>query len=321
MHRDRGCSLKGPTLLVLAAGMGNRYGGLKQMDRLGMSGEVLLDYSVYDAIVAGFSKVVFVIRQSMEEDFSGLILSRLKAFIDVDVAYQELNSCLPAKNGNAGNDLAGIIAARVKPWGTAHAVLCARQLIREPFAVINADDFYGRKAFKSMSEFLMASTSDSGDDSAIVPYPLRHTLSVSGSVSRGVCRIEDRYLVSVTEHTSIQSEDRRIVSREADGKIHELDPDTPVSMNYWGFKPSVFPLLEEYFSSFLAEKCDDPKAECYLPAAVDHFIAQNLLRIRCLELADGWFGVTYKEDRDLAVKKIEAFIKEGVYPSTLWNRK
>jgi len=294
------------------------------MDGIGASGEVLLDFSVYDAIATGFTKVVFVIRRSMEEDFSGLILSRLKAFIDVDVAYQELDSCLPAKSGNAGNagnDLAGIIAARVKPWGTAHAVLCARQLIREPFAVINADDFYGRKAFKSMSAFLMESTSDSGDDSAIVPYPLRHTLSVSGSVSRGVCRIEDRHLVSVTEHTSIQSEAGRIVSRDADGKVHELDPATPVSMNYWGFKPSVFALLEKNYADFLSRNGNDPKAECYLPAAVDHCIAQKLLRVRCLEPADGWFGVTYKEDRDLAVKKIEAFIKEGVYPSTLWNRK
>jgi len=307
--------VKGPALLVLAAGMGNRYGGLKQMDGIGASGEVLLDYSVYDAIAAGFTKVVFVIRRSMEQDFSSLVMSRLQGHIEVEIAYQEMHTCIPA-----GNDWADCINKRVKPWGTAHAVLCARDFLTEPFAVINADDYYGRQAFQSMSAFFRQAGSMPRDEAAIVPYRLRHTLSAIGAVSRGVCRIDRQHVVSVCEHTSIRSMGEKILSREADGKEQELDPDTLVSMNYWGFMPSVFPLLAEFFNDFIAVHKHDPKAECYLPAAVDYFIAQKKFRVRCLDAADGWFGVTYKEDRALAVQRIEAFIRQGVYPPSLWEK-
>jgi hypothetical protein len=316
MPRDWGeGSVKGPALLVLAAGMGNRYGGLKQMDRMGASGEVLLDYSVYDAIAAGFTKVVFVIRRSMEQDFSGLVMSRLRGHIEVEIAYQDMDTCIPA-----GNDWADCMAKRQKPWGTAHAVLCARDFLTEPFAVINADDFYGRQAFQSISVFFRQAASTPREEAAIVPYRLRQTLSEIGSVSRGVCQVEGLCLASVCEHTSIRSMGEHILSRDADGNEQELDPDTLVSMNYWGFMPSVFPLLTDFFNDFILLHKQDPKAECYLPAAVDHFIAHKKLRVRCLDAADGWFGVTYKEDRALAVQRIEAFIRQGVYPHVLWEK-
>jgi NDP-sugar pyrophosphorylase family protein len=299
-----------PVIVVLAAGMGSRYGGLKQMDRIGKNGEVLLDYSIFDAKRAGFGKAVFIIRRDIEKDFNETVLSRIGGNFPCETAFQEMDKLIPADVFAAAQR-----AGRTKPWGTAHALLCAADNIDAPFTVINADDFYGKEAFETMGNFLSAPEPGEG---AIVPYMLEKTLSPQGTVTRGVCSVRDGYLASVDELTAIAREGDGKIYNTAGGSRQELADTVPVSMNFWGFPPSVFPCLERYFGDFLDSSGALPKSECYLPMAADWFIKNDLLKIRVLEADSPWFGVTYREDREAAVQKIGEFTARGIYPPSLW---
>ena len=306
--------MKGPVLVVLAAGIGSRYGGLKQMDRLGKNGEMLLDYSVYDAVQSGFEKIVFIIRHDIENDFRELVLSRMGSKIKWELAFQDPDSLIPPEVF-AGAQKAG----RTKPWGTAHALICAENNIDAPFAVINADDFYGREAFAVLGAHLGG---PEANQSAIVPYRLEKTLSSQGTVARGVCEIKDGYLHSVDELTAIEQKGDKIINTNPDGSIRELPADCPVSMNFWGFPPSVLPEFKKYFNDFLAVFSagipGNLKAECFIPRAADQFIQKGIVKIKALNCNSDWFGVTYREDREEAVKKLAALTASGVYPQTLW---
>jgi hypothetical protein len=297
--------------VILAAGLGSRYGGVKQIDRVGRGGEVLLDFSVYDARRSGFEKILFVIRRDIERDFREIVLDRVGASMPCEVAFQEQDSLIPREVLEESRR-----AGRTKPWGTAHALLCAADRIDAPFAVINADDFYGPQAFAALGACLASPNLGEG---AIVPYGLSKTLSPQGTVTRGVCEIKDGYLTSVDELTAIAQEGDRIFNTPPSGPKRELPPDTPVSMNFWGFPVSIFPDLRRYFDDFLKTAGSQPKAECYLPMAVDWLIKNNLLRVRVLEADSTWFGVTYKADRDAAVNRIADMAARGVYPPTLWD--
>jgi hypothetical protein len=306
--------MKGPILVVLAAGMGSRYGGLKQMDTIGKNGEVLLDYSVYDALNSGFEKVVFIIRHDIEKDFRELVLARMGSKVKWELAFQDPDSLIPADMYAAAQK-----AGRTKPWGTAHALCCAADKIDAPFTVLNADDFYGHEAFAVMGKHL---SGPNAAEAVIVPYRLEKTLSPKGTVTRGVCVIKDNYLTSVDELTAIEKKDGRIFNTNPDGSIRELAPDTPVSMNFWGFPPAVLPEFKKYFDDFLktfaANMTGHIKSECYIPTAADHFIKNSIIRIKALRADSDWFGVTYKEDREAAIKKIEDLTAAGVYSASLW---
>jgi len=308
--------MKEPILVVLAAGMGSRYGGLKQMDKLGKNGEVLLDYSVYDAVQSGFKKILFIIRNDIENDFCETVLSRMESKIKCELAFQNLDTLIPPEIFSAAQ-----IAGRTKPWGTGHALLCAADKLDAPFTVINADDFYGRDAFAVMGKYLCENEKDAY---SIVPYRLEKTLSAQGTVARGVCKTEDGYLVSVEELTAIQNKDEKIFNTAPDGSVRELSASTPVSMNFWGFSPNILPELKKYFNDFISSFADDPKEqiknECFIPKAVDFFIKNGIIKVKVLEANSDWFGVTYKEDREIAVKKLEELTKKGVYPNGLWGK-
>jgi len=307
--------MKDPILVVLAAGIGSRYGGLKQMDKLGKNGEVLLDYSVYDAIHSGFEKVVFIIRRDIEKDFRESILSRMGSTVRYELAFQEQDSLIPA-DIFVGAQKAG----RVKPWGTTHALLCAADKIDAPFTVINADDFYGKEAFAVIGKHLCG---PAAHEPVIVPYRLDKTLSAQGTVARGVCVIKDDYLVSVEEHTAIERKNGRVINTNPDGSIRELAADSPVSMNFWGFPQTILPEFKKFFDEFLktftADIPGNIKSECYIPHAADQFIKQGIIKIKALWANSDWFGVTYKEDREAAVKKLADLTQAGVYPPTLWQ--
>jgi dTDP-glucose pyrophosphorylase len=290
--------------------MGSRYGGLKQIDRIGADGETLLDYSVYDALQAGFEKVVFIIRRDIENDFAEFVLKRMKHNVPYELAFQELDSLIPAEMLAAAKT-----ASRTKPWGTCHALLCAERFIDAPFTVINADDFYGRAAFDAMASFLRQDSRES----AIVPYRLERTLAPSGTVSRGVCVIESGYLCAVEELKSIEKKDGVIVNTSEDGSRRELPPDAPVSMNFWGFRVDVLAHFHSYFDNFLRQPDNGPKSECYIPLAVDRLIKDGLLRVRSLASESEWFGITYKEDKDAAIRRIAELTSRGVYPDGLWK--
>jgi NDP-sugar pyrophosphorylase family protein len=295
------------TLLVLAAGMGSRYGGIKQIDGFGPNGETIMDYSLFDAIRAGFTKVVFIVREEIKETVKEIFLPRLLGKVEVDFVIQALDTMVPKEFQNP---------ERAKPWGTAHAVLCARHAINEPFAVINADDFYGRKSFQSVANFF---SSDTKGAHAMVGYTLKNVLSENGSVSRG-CGEQDAngYLTSVVERITIVKENGKIISKEKDGDI-ELSPETPTSMNFWGFHPSIFPLIEKFFLEFLKESGKNPKAEFFIPLIGNHIIKQGLGKVKIIGGGDIWFGVTYKEDKEEVAGKIKALIKAGEYPEKLWS--
>jgi NDP-sugar pyrophosphorylase family protein len=303
--------MKGPILVVLAAGMGSRYGGLKQIDKIGDGGEALLDYSVFDALRAGFEKTVFIIRRDIEKDFSEYVLARMKHKAPYELAFQELDSLIPARVLEAAKK-----AGRAKPWGTCHALLCAERHIDAPFAVINADDFYGREAYQTMAGFLKADGESVG---AIVPYRLVQTLSPTGTVTRGVCAIEGGLLRAVEELKSIEKKDGVIFNTDENGEKRQLAPDTPVSMNFWGFPAGVLPRVREYFDAFLETSGGEPKSECYIPLAADWLIKRGFLEIRALAADSEWFGVTYKEDKDTAVKRVRELTEQGVYPKGLWR--
>lgn len=300
-------SNKDITLLVLAAGMGSRYGGIKQIDGFGPSGETIMDYSLYDAIRAGFTKVVFIVRDEILETVKERFEPKLKGKLKVDFVVQALSSFVPEKYQHGG---------RTKPWGTSHAVLCAKDVIKEPFAVINADDFYGRSAFKSLADFFNADTEGAH---AMVGYTLKNVLSEHGSVSRG-CGEQDAkgYLKSVVERTTIVKENGKIIAKEKDGDL-ELSPETPTSMNFWGFQPSIFPLIENMFQEFLKENSDNPKAEFFIPLVGNLMIQQGKGKVKVLGGGDIWFGVTYKEDKEEVTRKIQELVDKGEYPAKLWS--
>lgn len=297
---------KNLTLLVLAAGMGSRYGGIKQIDGFGPSGETIMDYSLYDSIRAGFTKVVFIVRDEIKETVEEIFLPRLKGKIEVEFVVQSLDTMVPKEFLNPG---------RPKPWGTAHAVLCARDVIHEPFAVINADDFYGRSAFESIANFFAGDTQGAH---SMIGYTLKNVLSENGSVSRG-CGEQDSngYLKSVVERTTIVKENGKIISKEKDGDL-ELSPDTPTSMNFWGFHPNIFNLIEKFFYDFLKENGKNLKAEFFIPLIGNQMIKQNLGKVKVIGGGNIWFGVTYKEDKDEVSGKINELVNQGVYPKKLW---
>lgn len=297
-----------PVLLILAAGMGSRYGGLKQVDPVGSAGETILDYSVFDAIKAGFGKVVFIIRRDIELAFVETYINRLQKYIEVEWVFQETDA-LPG----------GYVApeGRSKPWGTGHAMLMARNNIHQPFAVINADDFYGREAYETLSNYFNKSNNES--EYAMVAYRLKNTLSDFGSVSRGICvSNEKNELISVTERTSIKSVEGQISYSDANNSRFPLPDDTLVSMNFWGFKPGFFCHLERHFEAFLKLNADSMTAEFYIPVVVDQLIKNNEAKVRLLKNDGQWFGITYKEDKPEVVEKIAQLTRAGIYPSPLW---
>ena len=297
-----------PTLFILAAGMGSRYGGLKQMDGLGPNGEAILDYSVFDALRAGFGKIVFVIRKDFEEDFRKIVLSKYAGKVQCELCFQSVDK-VPA--GSVYNP------ERTKPWGTNHAVLMGRELIHEPFAVINADDFYGKESFQVLADFLRSVEGKQGEY-CMVGYRVCNTLSENGSVSRGVCTTDaNGHLTDVVERTKIEEKNGTIVFTE-DGVDTPLDPHTPVSMNMWGFTPEYFAYSEQAFKQFLAEKGQELKSEFYIPTLVNQLITEGKATCKVLDTPSKWFGVTYSEDRPQVVMKINQLIAAGEYPAKLF---
>lgn len=297
-----------PTLLVLAAGMGSRYGKLKQLDPVGPSGEVILDYSVYDAIRAGFGKVVFVIRKEIEDEFKSAIGPKFKDLIQVEYVFQELENLPEGFTVPEG---------RVKPWGTSHAVMMAKNVIHEPFAIINADDFYGKEAFQIMAESLMFAKDDE-NNYFMVGYPLNKTLSEFGFVSRGVCEIdENNFLKKVTERTHIEKTENGAKYKDGED-FKDLTGNETVSMNFFGFMPSYFDYSERMFKKFLEENKDNPKSEFFVPFVVQKLIDDGKIKLKVLRSNDEWFGVTYLEDKPFVEQKIRDLVEKGVYPLGLW---
>ena len=292
----------------MAAGMGSRYGGLKQMDGLGPNGEAILDYSVFDALRAGFGKIVFVIRKDFEDDFRRVVLSKYEGKVSCEICFQSIDK-VPA--GCSFNP------ERTKPWGTNHAVLMGKELIHEPFAVINADDFYGADAFRVLADFLRSIETKKGEY-CMVGYRVANTLSENGTVSRGVCTTDENgLLTNVVERTKIEDKNGTIVFTE-DGVDTPLDPHTPVSMNMWGFTPEYFDYVEQAFHTFLAEHGQELKSEFYIPTLVNQLIVDGKATCKVLDTTAKWFGVTYSEDRPQVVMKINQLIKEGIYPEKLF---
>lgn len=300
-----------PTLLVLAAGMGSRYGSLKQMDGVGPNGEAIIDYSVYDAIRAGFGKVVFVIRHSFEADFKEVFnADRFGHKIEVEYVFQELDYLPEGFTLPEG---------RVKPWGTNHAVMMAAKAINEPFAVINADDFYGRTAYSTIGDYLRGLEGSEGRY-CMVGYQVSKTLSENGTVSRGVCTVDDEgNLRGMVERTQIERVDGTIVFHDG-GADEPLAEDTPVSMNLFGFTPDYFRHSEAYFKEFLPANIDNLKAEFFIPLMVNKVINEGTATMRVLKTTSDWFGVTYKEDKPMLMAKIEELIAAGEYPRNLWEK-
>lgn len=298
-----------PTLFVLAAGMGSRYGGLKQLDPLGPNGETIMDYSIYDAMQAGFGKVVFVIRKDFEEDFRNKILSKYEGHIPVEVVFQSTDA-LP--------DGFTCPADRAKPWGTNHAVLMGKSVINEPFAVINADDFYGRDAFAVMAKELMRERDRKGDY-CMVGFRVGNTMTENGSVARGVCETKDGLLSSIVERTAISYDDNHdIVFDDENGNRCHLQPNTPVSMNLWGFTPDYFDFSEREFVKFLEKDLNTPKSEYFIPLVVDTLINSGEATVKVLDTDSKWFGVTYAADRPGVVAKFAELHDNGTYPDKLF---
>lgn len=300
-----------PTLFILAAGMGSRYGGLKQLDGLGPNGETIMDYSVYDAVRAGFGKIVFVIRKSFEDDFRNIVLKKYEGIVETEVVFQELND-VPA--GFTVNP------EREKPWGTNHAVLMGKDVIKEPFAVINADDFYGKESFEVIAEFLR-NVEGLKNKYCMVGYRVGNTLSESGSVARGVCVVDDkRNLTNVVERTAIiRDEVGNIVFTDENGEKVTLDENTPVSMNFWGLTPDYFQYSEDKFKTFLKEHGNELKSEFFIPLVINDLVVENIATCEVLDTPAKWFGVTYVDDRPAVVAKINKLIEDGIYPSKLYK--
>ena len=301
-----------PTLFVLAAGMGSRYGGLKQLDGLGPNGETIMDYSVFDAARAGFGKIVFVIRHTFEEDFRQKVAVKYEGILPIEIVFQEI-SYLPEGYTCP--------AERQKPWGTNHAVLMGKDVIKEPFAVINADDFYGKESFAVLAEQLRKMEGTQGKY-CMVGYRVGNTLSESGSVARGIChKNADNCLTDVVERTYIiRDTDGQVKYKDDNDQLVAVDENTPVSMNMWGFTPDYFEHSEAFFKKFLDENIDKPKAEFYIPWVVNFLINEGKATCEVLDTPSKWFGVTYAADRQYVVDKIAALTAEGVYPTPLYHK-
>lgn len=297
-----------PTLLIMAAGMASRYGSMKQIQQFGPGGETIMDYSIYDAIKAGFEKVVFIIRKDFAEDFKDIFEPKLKGRIQTDYVYQEMNAFTEGYQAPA---------ERTKPWGTSHAILCAKPVINEPFAVINADDFYGQDAFQKAYDFLVNACND--QTFALLGYQLENTLSENGSVSRGVCEVDtNNNLVQINERLKVYKENGQIVYEETDGSKHPIDESAKASMNFWCFSPALFPFLQEEFRKFLQQSGQELKTEFLIPYSADQFVKQGKGVIKVIPTAAQWFGVTYKEDAPVVKQKLETLVNAGAYPEKLW---
>jgi dTDP-glucose pyrophosphorylase len=297
-----------PTLLILAAGMASRYGSMKQIEGFGPSGETIMEYSIYDAIRAGFGKVVFIIREEFAQNFKDIFEPKLKGKIETGYVFQDLTDYI----GNRQ-----VPAERTKPWGTAHAVLCAKDDVKEPFAVINADDFYGKDAFEKAYNFLTGECSETVY--SIIGYDLLKTLSENGTVNRGVCQVDNKgNLTSIAERVNISEKEGKIVCE--DGlEPRELPRDSKVSMNFWNFHPSIFSYSEKLFGEFLNENINKPKAEFFIPIVADKFINQGKGVIEVIPTSAQWFGVTYKEDAPEVKKELDKLVDNGEYPTSLWK--
>ena len=288
--------MKKTTLVVMAAGMGSRFGGLKQVEPIGPKGEAILDFSVFDAKKAGFDKVVFVIKHEIEKDFKEIVGKRIERIIDVDYVFQEVD-CLP-KGFTAPAD-------RIKPWGTGHAVLCCKDVVKTPFAVINADDFYGYSAFERMHDWL-----SNQNTYCMVGYKLANTVTENGYVSRGICKVKDGCLADINECTKI---DFQCVSTDSEGNRTQLSPDTVVSMNMWGFTPDIFNYLERDFLDFLENNINSSKSEFYLPSVINQLVGNGTKEVQVLVAGDKWYGVTYKEDKETVVNAVRELVANGQY--------
>lgn len=297
-----------PTLVILAAGMGSRYGGLKQIDGFGPNGETIIEYSVFDAIRAGFGKIVFVIRENIETEFKTHFGKKFEGKIDVEYVFQEIDN-IPAG--------LSVPEDRVKPWGTGHAVLVTKNAVNTPFAVINADDFYGRDAFETIAGVLSKAANDD-KEYYILGYEVQKTLSEFGSVSRGVCEVDGNgFLTGITERTKIYTQGNKIVYEE-DSNTTELSAKQAVSMNFMAFTPSVFAYYEQYFNEFIKANVQNPKAEFYMPTVLNRVINEGIAKVKVIPTSAQWFGVTYKEDKEAAVEKLNGLIAAGEYPAKLW---
>jgi dTDP-glucose pyrophosphorylase len=298
-----------PTLIILAAGMGSRYGSLKQIDRFGPSGETIVEYSIYDALRAGFEKVVLVIRRNFADDFREIVLNKAMKKADISFVFQELDNLPPGFSLPDG---------RVKPWGTGHAVLMAAGKVNTPFAVVNADDFYGAQSYRIMADFLSKAQNKKPEEYCIVDYRLENTLSESGFVSRGICHVDkDNYLTDITEHKKISRDGNEISSLTESGKII-LTGNERVSMNLMGFLPSMFDHLQQQFTSFLGMNSANKDTEFFLPSAMNEVIKAGKARVKVLPTMEKWFGVTYREDRDMVMNSLKKLVEQGIYPASLW---
>ena len=306
--------MREPALVIMAAGMGSRYGGLKQIDPVDEQGQIIIDYSIYDAVRAGFMKIVFIIKKQNEKDFRDAIGRRIETHVDVRYVFQELDKIPEGFQVPEG---------RVKPWGTGHAILCCKDVLDGPFMVINADDYYGRSAFASMYDFLMNHEDDSRYRYAMMGYILENTLTENGYVARGVCRADkDGYLTDITERTHIEKQNGRVVYTEDEGQsFTELAPDSLVSMNMWGFSGSILKELESGFPAFLRQGlAENPlKCEYFLPSVVSSLIEAGKATVSVLRSADRWYGVTYKEDKAVVTAAVRMMKEKGLYPENLWN--
>ncbi len=299
------------TLLILAAGMGSRYGGMKQVDAFGPSGETITDYSIYDAIRAGFDRFVFVISPKMEDEFHREYVKKFPPDLTVEYVIQSIDH-IP--------DGFTVPSDRVKPWGTAHAVLMAKDVVHEPFAVINADDFYGRSSYQIMHDFLIRTTEEVPGQYCMVGYELLKTISEHGSVARGVCQVDDHgFLNAMVERTRIFLQEGQIVFKDEEGITHPLDPMDTVSMNLFGFTPDFFAHIETNFKGFLGRNIDNPKSELYIPYVVDNLIREGRAKMSVLQTSENWFGVTYQEDKPKVLKAIRELVDKGLYPESLWG--
>jgi len=299
-----------PTLLILAAGMGSRYGGIKQIDSVGGHGETLLDFGVFDAYRSGFGKVVFIIRKDIEKDFRERLFDRIANNMDASYVFQSQDSLLSPEQIQ-------LAANRKKPWGTIHAVLCAESAIKEPFAVINADDYYGRDSFSILAEHL-SSLEPGSREHAMVGYVLNHTMSKSGTVSRAICDVKDGYLSSMEEHTKIGYEGQKVISHRDSGDL-ELTGKEWVSMNFFGFAPTAFESFNSYWDSFISEHITSEKTECYLPNGASNIVTSGEGKMRFYTTQEKWFGMTYSEDKENVKTELAKKVATGYYPDKLWK--
>lgn len=302
--------MKKITLVIMAAGLGSRYGGIKQLEPVGPGGEIIMDYSIYDAMEAGFNKIVFIIRKDLEEDFKEVIGNRISKMIEVEYVFQELNNIPEGFT---------VPAERSKPWGTGQAVLSCLDAVKEPFAVINADDYYGKEAFVKVYDYLSAIQAENSNDYCMAGFILGNTLSENGTVTRGVCQVDDNgLLVDIVETREIERKGDHAVAKDGNGEEIHLDLNCAVSMNMWGFTPGLLKELKTGFVNFLKEHGSELKTEYLLPEEVGRLVKEGKAAVQVLKSQDRWFGVTYKEDKQMVVESFRTLIKQGVYPEKLF---